>query len=204
VTFPDVISGLAEASGGMVTQDDFSPLPCAHPNCHQLLLAARDGDQLVPLNRMAPVRDNLDLIAGGISFTPQRASQLVDLFLARASHCGSDCGCHEVVGIGTAQRSPQRPSVQHDASNPVDPRLQAFFGKVLTGKATARDLFRVTITSFLDAYNFDVRQLMKCCTHHVLPSGHVIPFCAYNTLYRPGHLPLPAITAAPISRSREK
>ncbi|MEM6472895.1 MAG: radical SAM protein, partial [Planctomycetota bacterium] len=65
--------------------------------------------------------------------------------------------------------------------------------KVLTGQATSRDLLRVTITSFLDAYNFDVRQMMKCCTHHVLPSGHVVPFCAYNTLYRPGHLKLPPL-----------
>jgi hypothetical protein len=26
-----------------------------------------------------------------------------------------------------------------------------------------------------------------------LPSGHVVPFCAYNTLYRDGHVPLPAL-----------
>ena len=57
----------------------------------------------------------------------------------------------------------------------------------------AENLFRITITSFLDAYNFDVRRVMKCCTHHVLPSGHVIPFCAYNVLYRNGHVPLPQL-----------
>jgi uncharacterized radical SAM superfamily Fe-S cluster-containing enzyme len=38
-----------------------------------------------------------------------------------------------------------------------------------------------------------VRRLMKCCIHHVLPSGHVIPFCAYNVLYREGHVPLPVL-----------
>ena len=37
---------------------------------------------------------------------------------------------------------------------------------------------------------------MKCCTHHVLPSGHVIPFCAYNVLYREGHVALPALLSA--------
>jgi len=26
-----------------------------------------------------------------------------------------------------------------------------------------------------------------------LPSGHVIPFCAYNVLYREGHVALPAL-----------
>ena len=59
-----------------------------------------------------------------------------------------------------------------------------FFARALEERLTSADVFRITITSFLDAYNFDVRRLMKCCIHHVLPSGHVIPFCAYNVLYR--------------------
>jgi uncharacterized radical SAM superfamily Fe-S cluster-containing enzyme len=63
----------------------------------------------------------------------------------------------------------------------------------LEGQASARDLLRITITSFLDVYNFDVRRVMKCCTHHVLPSGHIIPFCAYNVLYRDGTVPLPPL-----------
>jgi 7,8-dihydro-6-hydroxymethylpterin dimethyltransferase len=38
--------------------------------------------------------------------------------------------------------------------------------------------------------------VMKCCIHHVLPSGHVIPFCAYNVLYRDGHVVLPQLRDA--------
>jgi hypothetical protein len=37
---------------------------------------------------------------------------------------------------------------------------------------------------------------MKCCVHHTLPSGHIIPFCAYNVLYREGHVALPALLEA--------
>jgi len=69
-----------------------------------------------------------------------------------------------------------------------------FFSGALAEKIGAKELFRITITSFLDAYNFDLRRLMKCCTHHVLPTGQLVPFCAYNTLYRDGFLPLPEIT----------
>jgi 7,8-dihydro-6-hydroxymethylpterin dimethyltransferase len=71
---------------------------------------------------------------------------------------------------------------------------EEFFARALAEQLAPEDVFRITITSFLDAYNFDVRRLMKCCIHHVLPSGHVIPFCAYNVLYRDGHVPLPPLT----------
>ncbi|HUY91659.1 MAG TPA: hypothetical protein VMV10_23155 [Pirellulales bacterium] len=73
---------------------------------------------------------------------------------------------------------------------------QEFFSRALAEQLSPADVFRITITSFLDAYNFDVRRLMKCCIHHVLPSGHVIPFCAYNVLYRDGHVPLPELRDA--------
>jgi uncharacterized radical SAM superfamily Fe-S cluster-containing enzyme len=43
----------------------------------------------------------------------------------------------------------------------------------------------------MDAYNFDVRQVMKDCVHFILPSGHIIPFSAYNLLYRDSLIPLP-------------
>ena len=181
VTFPDVIDGLAGSSSGVVRADHFAPLPCAHPNCHQILLAARHGNVIEPIAGGETLTSNLDLIAGGISFTPHKAKRMIDLFLARASHCGPDCGCH----TGSASDV-----VESSSAGPVASR---FFERVISETATARDLFRVTITSFLDAYNFDVRQVMKCCTHHVLPSGHVVPFCAYNTLYREGHLALPPV-----------
>src|SRR5213076_1599222 len=78
----------------------------------------------------------------------------------------------------------------------LSPAAAEFFGRALAEQLTPSDVFRITITSFLDAYNFDVRRLMKCCIHHVLPSGHVIPFCAYNVLYRDGHVPLPELAEA--------
>ena len=57
-------------------------------------------------------------------------------------------------------------------------------------------MFRVTLTAFLDAHTFDTRRVMKCCLAHLLPSGHVVPFCAYNTLYRDGHVQLPPLADA--------
>ena len=189
ITFPDVIKGLAAASDSMFSQTDFAPLPCAHPNCHQILFAARSGDRFAAIDPAG----QLDLIAGGISFTPQKAAAAVRAFQARASGCGPGCGCDPVMMIG--ENLPQKSETPGKSTE--DSIRDHFFAAVLAGRAKSTDMLRITITSFLDAYNFDVRQLMKCCTHHVLPSGHVVPFCAYNTLYRPGHLRLPPLANSP-------
>ena len=39
----------------------------------------------------------------------------------------------------------------------------------------------------MDAHTFDLKRLMKCCVHELLPDGRAVPFCAYNNLgYREG------------------
>lgn len=172
ITFPDVIRAIAAQTDGLFTEDDFLPLPCAHPNCHSLTYAFRSGDHVVPLPRFIDARNHLEILANGILFTRNRARQLIEEYLAKLGCCG-----HELPGGAT-------------------PAAAEFFGRALAEHLSPEDVFRVTITSFLDAYNFDVRRLMKCCIHHVLPSGHVIPFCAYNVLYREGHAALPALTRA--------
>ena len=70
---------------------------------------------------------------------------------------------------------------------------EEFFRRVLAEDISQADVFRITTTSFMDAYNFDVRQAMKDCVHFVLPSGHIIPFSAYNLLYRDGLVSLPSL-----------
>src|SRR5439155_25040409 len=102
--------------------------------------------------------------------------------------CGGDCGEGTVSANGTPLNV-QLPSGESGLAAVA----QDFFRRALLEDLSPAEVFRITITSFLDAYNFDVRRVMKCCIHHVLPSGHVVPFCAYNVLYREGHVVLPAL-----------
>jgi 7,8-dihydro-6-hydroxymethylpterin dimethyltransferase len=178
ITFPDVIRAIAEQTDGIFREDDFMPLPCAHPNCHSLTYAFRSEGQVTPLMRFIDARKHLDILANGILFNRNRARQLIERYLARI-------GC----GVGCLP----------EQDGETDPAATEFFNRALAEQLSQADVFRITITSFLDAYNFDVRRLMKCCIHHVLPSGHVIPFCAYNVLYREGHAVLPALRDAGVA-----
>jgi len=213
VTFPDVIKAIASQTDGKFRVDDFMPLPCAHPNCHSLTYVYRNENDAMPLTRFFDARNNLDLLANGISFTRTRARNLILQYLGRQGCC-DDGGCSttdenadnlidiaapNAVNSNGATSNETGPKDLIDLSalledSEVAPLAREFFSKAVSENLGAEDLFRVTITSFLDAYNFDVRRVMKCCTHHVLPTGHLVPFCAYNVLYREGHVDLPALS----------
>jgi len=188
ITFPDVIKAICLDVGEVFSLNDFMPLPCAHPNCHWVGYAYRHPQRHVPLSRFINGRENLDLLANGISFDRTRSRELLQRYLGDNACYGGQCG-------PTASAIPilDGPAANAPAANELDPIANEFFEKALRQQLGSEDLFRITITSFLDAYNFDVRRVMKCCTHNILPSGHVIPFCAYNVLYREGHVPMPAL-----------
>src|SRR5690606_23921826 len=92
ITFPDVIRAIARQTNGLFREDDFLPLPCAHPNCHQIAFAYRHGGSAVPVTRFIDAKSNLDLLANGISFTRVQSRNLVLKYLGRQSCCGGECG----------------------------------------------------------------------------------------------------------------
>jgi uncharacterized radical SAM superfamily Fe-S cluster-containing enzyme len=181
-TMPDVARALVAQTNGLLAESDFYPQPCAHPNCHLMGYIYRGGSQPVPLSRWIDVKKHLDLVANSMVFTPARARMFVAKYLESAGGCG--CG---PAGCGNGQAP--------------DPNLNEFVVKALAEKLSGSDVFRITLTAFLDAHNFDTRRVMKCCLAHLLPSGHMVPFCAYNTLYRDGFVSLPklAVTRQPLT-----
>ena len=207
ITFPDVIRGVASQTGGHWRESDFMPLPCAHPNAHTLAYAYRSGEACLPLARFIDAEKHLDLLAGGITFNRPRARALIEEFLSRQCCSGGSCGtavgekvfARELPILGSGNGEPPRdadaPAVALGLEMDGETRelAEEFFARALAEDLSPADVFRITTTSFMDAYNFDVRQVMKSCVHHVLPSGHLIPFSAYNVLYRDGHVPLPEV-----------
>jgi uncharacterized radical SAM superfamily Fe-S cluster-containing enzyme len=191
ITFPDVIKGIAEQTAGEWLETDFSPLPCAHPNGHTLAYAYRSGGKVVPLARFIDLANHIDLLSGRITFNRERARQLIGEYLSRQA-CGLG-GCGDSRDA-TQRRADQHIAVPHLATDEVTRQIaEEFFMRAMREDLQPEDVFRITTTSFMDTYNFDVRQVMKSCVHHLLPSGHLIPFSAYNILYRDGHVPLPPL-----------
>lgn len=179
VTMPDLVKAIVQQTGGLVAESDFYPLPCAHPNCHMMSYIYRGGPEPVSISRLIDVEKHMDLIANSVVYSPARARQIVSRYLDSAGGCGCGPG-----GCG-----------------PSDPALNEFVVKAQAEQLNGSQVFRITLTAFLDAHTFDTRRVMKCCLAHLLPSGHVVPFCAYNTLYRDGHLSLPPLAEEQAERN---
>jgi 7,8-dihydro-6-hydroxymethylpterin dimethyltransferase len=147
------------------------------------------------LARFIDVSQHLDLLSGAITFTRARARELVAKVISR--QCCGPGGCGEgqngLVGLSELNGKPMADRRARVRGNSLESIAEEFLRRVLAEDVSPADVFRITTTSFMDAYNFDVRQAMKDCVHFVLPSGHIIPFSAYNLLYRDGLVELPPL-----------
>ena len=191
ITFPDIIQGIASQST-IWQENDFAPLPCAHPNAHTLAYAFRWQGQVVPLARFVKLQDHLELLSGRITFSRERARQLIMDYLAKQMCGKGDCAPDQIAAL---QSVADIAGVDADENDAVTiPAAREFFRRALVEQLDPEDMLRITTTSFMDAYNFDIRQLMKSCVHFILPAGHLVPFSAWNVLYRPGHLELPPLS----------
>ena len=211
VTFPDVIRGVARQTEGLFAESDFFPVPCAHPNAHTISYAFRSAGSVIPITRFVDIERHYDLLANGISLNRGSTRAIIERYLSREA-CGPGCDCNAgsvngdglPIGVGVLGRGASFGAAsEHDSPLLVDGEpasavrslAERFLSRALREELSAADMFRVSTTSFMDAYNFDLRQLMKSCVHHLLPSGHLIPFDAYNVLYRTSRLPLPRLTS---------
>ena len=48
----DIICGVVRQSDGLVTESDFTPLPCGDPNCHTVAYLLRRGNRLIGLSSL--------------------------------------------------------------------------------------------------------------------------------------------------------
>src|SRR5262249_43398687 len=53
---------------------------------------------------------------------------------------------------------------------PAHPTFDSYIVKALAEQLAGTEVFRITLTVFLDVYTFNVRRVMKCCLAHLLPS----------------------------------
>ncbi len=155
VTLPDVVKGIASQSVHGLLASDFTPIPCCYPTCGSAAYVYIEDGRVTPLNRVVKVEDYLDYF---------KNRTVADLSEIRAA-------LESLFSMGAV---------------PGSERTLTSFCSVcgLSLDGIENKVKMILIQPFMDAWNFDVKRVMKCCIHEIMPDGRIIPFCAYNNVYR--------------------
>jgi 7,8-dihydro-6-hydroxymethylpterin dimethyltransferase len=139
--------------------EDVIPVPC-HPDCLAMAYALKIDGKVVPLTGMI---DPEILINGGRNTIVYEEEDAVR---------------DGVFKLFATNHSPQSGAGSLRDLLCCLPRLAA------PPELSYKNIFRILIVQFLDAYSFDVRSVKKTCIHIVHPDGRLIPFDTYNLFYR--------------------
>ncbi len=161
ITVPDVLHALESQTQGLFRVDDFRPVPCPHPSCAAATCAFVDGEQVIPIPRLLNVDDYLDFLSN--SAGPDISEELqpaLEALWSMATALGSSTTSDALYCVACGINIPL----------PAKPEL------------SREQFFVVSVHAFMDEHTFDLKRLMKCCIHKLLPDGRAVPFCAYNNL----------------------
>ena len=168
VTLSGVLKRLEQQTGGMLKLNDFIPLPCNVERIAITYLYRSSKGGFTPITRDARIQDYLHLINNTFVFTIEDALKNAGKSITDIK---TTCDCFKFLN-----------DFRHIVS-------LNFFTKSKEQKMDYIDqnTFRISVSSFLDAYNFDTKSMQKECVHIITQDLRKIPSSAYNTIHRKGY-----------------
>lgn len=164
VTLTGVRSEIERQTDGLIKKDDIIPLPCDIDRVAVTYAVRKDG-AYVPVTSRVEVDGYLEMIDNTMDF---RAEDLVKNAIAASVTKGFGCDCLKVK----------------DQLADLLPEGYLRWTSRERARFIDRNTFRITISSFLDRYNFDAKSIRKECVHVITPDLRRIPFSAYNMIHR--------------------
>lgn len=168
MTLTGVLKRIEGQMGGMLKVSDFVPLPC---NVERVAftIMLKQGGGFIPITRKADVRKYLGALPNTLAFYAQDVIKNA----AGSLLCGSGgCDCMKFV---------------KDLLPLASVGLRGLAARDKP-QFTTDNVFRISVTSFLDRYNFEMKAMKKECVHVLLPDGRRVPFSSYNLLHRQAHV----------------
>lgn len=165
VTLSGVLNRLEAQTAHTLKQSDFIPLPCDVERVAITYLYRNRKGEFTPITRDVKFKDHLQMINNTFVFTIEDALKSAG---ASMQDLRTTCECFDFLK-------------DFRAMVPLD-----FFMKSKDKKKEYIDgnTFRVSVSSFIDAQNFDIKSMQKECVHIITPDLRKIPFSSYNMLYR--------------------
>jgi len=156
VTIPDVIKSISNQSS-IFEEKDFYPIPCCTPNCTSATFVYTDGGSTTPITRLVNVEDHMDYFKNRIYVDiKEEINKILSLYSK------------------SFIANPEKVAEAYCSLCNISMDVKGLEEKIKL----------ILIEGFMDEWNFDVERVKKCCVSEILPDGKIIPFCAFNSIYR--------------------
>ena len=166
LTISGILKRIEEQTSRLIRMDDFVPLPC-NPDRIALNYLLRHSGKFVPVTRELDIRRYLEFIDNTFAFNLadfERSTGQRLLERLQGDCCGFASWIRDLIPAGF---------LSHSGSEKV--------------RFVAENTFRISVSSFVDAHNFDMRSMKRECVHVITPDLKRIPFSAWNMLHREAH-----------------
>jgi len=165
ITLSGILNRIEKQTGQMVKSLDFIPLPC---NVERVAITYlfKDKKGFVPITRDRDLSEFKGLIGNTFVFTIEDALKNFN----DDSKIFNMCSCCDLI---------------NDIKKYI-PKNFIFKSKEEKLKFVDENTFRISVSSFVDKYNFDIKSMQKECVHIITPDLKRIPFSSYNMMHRRG------------------
>ncbi len=163
-TITSIIKKIEEQTSSMIRKSDFIPLPCNADRVAITYFYKDKNNSFIPLTRNIDVSKYLPFIKNTFKFDP-------DDFLKELSQDVFSKDCCSTIGLFKEMAK-------------YIPFNYLFKSEEEKINYVNDNTFRISITSFVDSYNFDIKSIQKECVHFITPDLKKIPFSSYNLFHR--------------------
>lgn len=183
ITTPDILKAIEVQTDSLLRLDDFVPIPCCAPTCGVATYAMLTEQRVIPIPRLVPVSLYLDYISNrSMPSLDQELLNLLERLWSSGAKVGSDIATRYILeALARAKVPVQAPDPDWTGDRCDSCRVGLSLSKHNT-RDLGRHIFMISVRDFMDAYNFDVNDIHKCCIGVLQPDGGTVPFCAYNSL----------------------
>ena len=163
VTLSGVLNRIEKQTAKMIKISDFIPLPC---NVERVAITYlfKDKKGYMPITRNNDLSEFKDFIGNTFVFTVEDTLKNFNDD-SRIFNIGSCCNLISDI-------------------KKYLPKNFILKSKEEKMKFVDENTFRISVSSFVDKYNFDMKSMQKECVHIITPDFKRIPFSAYNMSHR--------------------
>lgn len=167
ITTSGILKKIQEQTNSLIQIDDFVPLPCNVEKVAISYLMKNDGS-FSPIFRGKNIENYTSLIENTFLFTAENILKTAKENIKISNIFNGGCSCMDFF----------------DNIKSFLPKGFLLKSQKEKKKYLDSSTFRISVNTFVDMYNFDLKSMQKECVHVITPELKRIPFSAYNMIHR--------------------